>query len=105
MRQRRGAKHFGFQIGNHPFTGTDFGDNSGFERRAINTDFDLIDHLPRQFLHRTGSNMLRKESVLIIAGAGNHVDAGIAHQIQDKGRVAPHITVSHLNNIAHAEVH
>ena len=100
MRARCGDKHLLFKRRNHSFTGADFRDNSSLQLSAIDTDDNLIDHLLRELFHATGRNMLGKKSILIIACAGHHVDAGIAHQVEHELRITPHIAVGHLNNVA-----
>ena len=105
MCQRGGNKHLLFQRRNLPFAGADLRDDPGFQLRAIDTLLNFIDHLLRQFLHAAGRHMFREKRVLVITGTGHHVDPGFAHYIEHKLRIAPHVTVGHLNHITHAPGH
>ena len=100
---RSGDKHLLFQRRNHSFTGADFRNNSGFQRRVINTDDNFIDHLLRKLLHAAGRDMLREKCVLVVTRTGHHVYPAIPHQIEHELRVAPHIAVGHFNDVAHAQ--
>ena len=105
MRQRGGNKHLLFQRRNLSFAGADLRDDPGFQLRAIDTLFNFIDHLLRQFLHAAGRHMLREKRVLVITGAGHHVDPRLVHYIEHKLCIAPHVTVGHLNHITHTQCH